>query len=91
MKAYLFKYKHIHGNDTVYYSWKIAKDEKTAFKFAFGKAQRKNEKIISTKRGLAINLLEIESYEVSETFPVSPIPKEQPTREVSNTGDGWML
>lgn len=89
MNAYLLKYTHVDG-DTVFYCWKIAKDEKTAFKFAFGVSQKKNQTQISTKRGLKIKLIEIESHEVSEAFPISPVSKKEPTKEVSNNGE-WML
>ncbi len=91
MRAYLFTYKHLDDDtNTTYCCWKIAKDENTAFKFAFGKSKKKNQNIITTKRGMRIHVLTTEDYDVSKIFPVSPIPKSEPTQEVSDTGD-WML
>ena len=90
MNAYLFKYTHV-GEDKVFCRWKIAKDEKTAFKFAFGVSQKKNQKVICTKRGLRIELRETETHEVSEILPISPVSEKEPTREVSNTGDDCFI
>ncbi len=91
MRAYLFTYKHLDDDpNTTYCCWKIAKDENTAFKFAFGKSKKKNQNIITTKRGMRIHVLTTEDYDVSKIFPVSPIPKPEPTQEVSDHGD-WML
>jgi len=90
MNAYLFTYKHLDDSDTTYCCWKIAKDEKTAFRFAFGKSQRKGQDKISTKRGQRIHILKTEEHDVSKIFPVSPIPRKEPAQEVSNNAD-WML
>tara|TARA_A100000171_G_scaffold81_1_gene86 strand:+ start:4345 stop:4620 length:276 start_codon:yes stop_codon:yes gene_type:complete len=91
MRAYLFTYKHTGDESkTTYCCWKIAKDEKTAFKLAFGKSQRKNEKTFTTKSKMRIELLTTEDYDVSKIFPISPIPKREPAKELSNTGE-WML
>lgn len=91
MRAYLFTYKHLDDKSgTTYCCWKIAKDENTAFKLAFGKSRKKNQNTISTKRGMRIELLTTEDYDVSKVFPVSPIPKQEPAQEVSHNGD-WML
>ena len=90
MNAYLFTYKHLDEDGSTYCCWKIAKDEKTAFKYAFGKSQKKGQDIISTKRGMRIQLLTTEEHDVSKIFPVSPIQREEPPQEVSNHAD-WML
>ena len=37
-----------------------------------------------------IILNKIECHEVSEVFRISPLPKKEPTKEVSDNGD-WML
>ena len=91
MKAYLFTYKHLSDDtDATYCCWKIAKDEKTAFQFAFGKSKRKDQEHISTKRGLRIHLLRTEEHDVSKIFPVSRIQEEEPAEELSDHGN-WML
>lgn len=91
MKAYLFTYKHLDKElDSTYCCWKIAKDEKTAFKFAFGKSQRKGQDKISTKRGQRIHILNTEEHDVSKIFPVSSIPRGEPAQGVPNNED-WML
>ena len=91
MNAYLFTYKHLdYKSDSTYCCWKIAKDEKTAFKFAFGKSKKKNQNILTTKRGMRIRVLNTEDYDVSKIFPISPIPKKEFARKVSDNGD-WML
>lgn len=89
MKAYSIRYKEV-GKDFVHRTWKIANSEANAIKFAFGKARKGKETTIATKRGLIITITEIKEYEVSEAFPISPIPKREPTKEVSDNGD-WML
>lgn len=91
MRAYLYKYKNLDTDvNTVYCQWKIAKDEGTAFKYAFGKAKKKNQDVVCTKRGSRIQIIDVEDYDVSKIFPVSPIPKSEPTQKVSDHGD-WML
>ena len=90
MYAYKFFYTHVDNDGWNYSTTKIAKDEKTAFKYAFGKTQRKSDKVISTKRGLKIILDKVECHEVSEIFPISPLPKKESTEKVSDNGD-WML
>lgn len=91
MNAYLFTYKHLDDkSDSTYCCWKIAKDEKTAFKFAFGKSKKKNQNILTTKRGMRVRVLTTEDYDVSKIFPISPIPKKESTEGVSNNAD-WML
>jgi len=45
---------------------------------------------MATKRGLKITIIEIKEHEVSEAFPITPIPKRKPTKEVSSDAD-WML
>ncbi len=91
MRAFLYKYKHLDEDvETVYCQWKIAKDERTAFKYAFGKAKQKNQDTVCTKRGSHIQIIDVEDYDVSKIFPISPIPKREPTQEVSDHGD-WML
>lgn len=90
MKAYQIKYQH-NGRDITYVLWKIAKTKQEAFKFAFGKTMPRNENKMLTKRGLPIVVTEVSDHEVSEIFPITPVPKEEPSKEVSNTGDDWML
>jgi len=91
MNAYLFTYKHIDdSSDATYCCWKIAKDEKTAFKFAFGKSKKRNEDTVTTKRGMRIRVLKTEDYDVSKIFPISPIPKREHSKGVSDNED-WML
>ena len=89
MKAYLIKYRHL-NDDATYSVWKIASSHSDAFKFAFGKSPKRNEKIIKNKRGLSIEVLDTEEHEVSDVFPISPIPRDECTKEVSDHGD-WML
>lgn len=90
MNAYLFTYKHLGEDDTTYCCWKIAKDEKTAFKYAFGKSPKKGQTFIATKRGMKIRLLTTEEHDVSKVFPVSPIQEEESTKGVSDN-ENWML
>ena len=90
MYAYIFHYTHVANDGWSYKTTKVARDEKTAFKYAFGCSQKKNEKMYTTKRGLRIILNKVEQNEVSKIFRITPIPKKEPTREVSDTGD-WML
>ena len=90
MYAYTFHYTHCDNDGWSYTSTKIAKDEKTAFKYAFGCSSKKNQKTYTTKRGLRIILNKVECNEVSEVFRISPLPKKEPTKEVSDNGD-WML
>jgi hypothetical protein len=91
MKAYLFTYKHLSDDtNTTYCCWKIAKDENTAFKLAFGKSKKKNQTTITTKRGMRIHVLSTEEHDVSKIFPISPISKKEPAQGVSDNAD-WML
>ncbi len=91
MNAYLFTYKHLDDDsNTTYCCWKIAKDENTAFKFAFGKSKKKNHNTLTTKRGMRIRVLSTEEHDVSKIFPVSPIQKKEPAEELSDHGN-WML
>ena len=90
MYAYKFIYTHVDNDGWQYSITKIAKDEKTAFKYAFGKTQRKKDKLVSTKRGLRIILDKVERHEVSEIFRITPIPKKESTQKVSDNGE-WML
>tara|TARA_R110001592_G_scaffold342379_1_gene632189 strand:- start:1341 stop:1616 length:276 start_codon:yes stop_codon:yes gene_type:complete len=88
MNAYLFTYKHLSDEtDATYYCWKIAKDERTAFQFAFGKSKRKDQDHISTKRGLRIHLLSTEEHDVSKIFPISKLQREESSEGVSSDAD----
>jgi hypothetical protein len=89
LKAYLFKYKHL-GGDSVYSIWKIASSKDVAFKFAFGKSPKKNEKIFKNKRGLSVEILDTEEYEVSDVFRISKLPQEEHSQGVSDNAE-WML
>lgn len=75
--------------DITYNIWKIARDKKTAFKFAFGRSMPDDQRIV-TNRGLPITITQVEEHEVSEAFPISEVPKRESPREVSDNGD-WML
>ncbi len=91
MRAYLFTYKHLDDNsDTTYCCWKIAKDESTAFKLAFGKSRKKNQTTVTTKRGMRIHVSSTENYDVSKIFPITPISKKESAQGVSDNAD-WML
>ena len=91
MRAYQFSYKHLDtDNDEEYQIWKVAKDEKTAFKFAFGKSQNKNQDKLATKRGSYIQITNIKDYEVSKILPITPVLNKVIAEEVSNNGD-WLL
>ena len=91
MNAYLFKYKHLDDDsDTTYCCWKIAKDENTAFKFAFGKSKKRNQTTLTTKRGMRIHVLSTEDYDVSKVFPISTIPKKESAEGVSDNDDGML-
>lgn len=90
MNAFKFFYTHADNDGWKYSTTKIARDEKTAFKYAFGCSQKKNQKIYTTKRGLRIILNRVERHEISEIFRFTPIQREEPTKEVSDNGD-WML
>lgn len=89
MKAYKITYVH-QGKDLEYSTWKIANSKASAIKFAFGKALKNKQKTMATKRGLIITITNIKEHEVSEAFPISELPKREPTRGVSDNGD-WML
>lgn len=91
MKAYLFTYKHL-GDDTntTYCCWKIAKDENTAFKLAFGKSKKRNQNTLTTKRGMRIHVLTNEEHDVSKIFPISPIQEKESSEGVSDN-ENWML
>jgi hypothetical protein len=91
MNAYLFKYKHLDDDsDTTYCCWKIAKDENTAFKFAFGKSKKRNQNTLTTKRGMRIHVLSTEDYDVSKVFPISKIQREESSEGVSDNDDGML-
>jgi hypothetical protein len=89
MKAYLINYKEV-GKDFTHGTWKIANSEANAIKFAFGGSRKGKETIMATKRGLKIIITNIEEHEVSKAFPISPVPKREPTKEVPSDAD-WML
>jgi len=89
MKAICIKFKE-KDKDITYYTWKIARDKKTAFKFAFGRAMPKDSSELVTSRGLPITITEVEEYEVSEAFPITELSKEAPSQKVSDNGD-WLL
>lgn len=86
MDAYHITYTH-KDSDVEYSTWKISKSEGDAIKCAFGKAPKKNEKLMATKRGLIIKITKVEKHEVSEAFPISELPKREPAKGVSNNGD----
>ena len=90
MNAFKFFYTHADNDGWKYSTTKIARDEKTAFKYAFGCSHKKNQNSYTTKRGLRIILNKIECHEVSEVFRISPLPKKESTQSVSDNGD-WML
>tara|TARA_R110001599_G_scaffold9394_3_gene46448 strand:+ start:1686 stop:1955 length:270 start_codon:yes stop_codon:yes gene_type:complete len=89
MKAYLITYKEV-SRECIHRAWKIANSEANAIKFAFGNSRKGKETTMATKRGLKITIIEIKEHEVSEAFPITPIPKRKPTKEVSSDAD-WML
>ena len=65
---------------------KIARDEKTAFKYAFGCSRKKNQDSYTTRRGLRIILNKVECHEVSEVFELAHyrkknLPKKCPIME----------
>ncbi len=74
----------------MYSIWKIASSKDVAFKFAFGKSPKKNEKIFKNKRGLSIEILDTEEYEVSDVFTISKLPQEEHSQGVSDNAE-WML
>tara|TARA_R110000772_G_scaffold223073_1_gene333469 strand:+ start:354 stop:623 length:270 start_codon:yes stop_codon:yes gene_type:complete len=89
MKAYLILYNEL-NKKYIHRTWKIANSVANATKFAFGKSPKGKETTMATKRGLKINIIEIKEYEVSEAFPITPLPKRKPTKKVSSDAD-WML
>jgi len=88
MKAYLLKYTYAPSNKSGR-TWKIAKTSNEAFKFAFGRSKSKDA-VTVTKKGLKITLTDIEEHEVSEAFPITPIPKREPAEEVPDPNE-WMF